>query len=159
RDKPVALTCPRELADVAGRAEPARMPVVKLGGRVETTATERIQDDETDRFLSSTARLGAAAPFQVVSDGRYLVVLRQSIDAAHPDAVFRLADGRSSGNQGGTAAPALVSNTVLCDRFVQAGARLQPVLEVRYQRSRSRPRSAPHPHTLGTTAPAAQPSH
>src|SRR5262249_31007786 len=159
RDKPVALTCPRELADVAGRAEPARMPVVKLGGRVETTATERIQDDETDRFLSCTARLGAAAPFQVLSDGRYLVVLRQSIDAAHADAVFRLADGRISGNQGGTAAPALVSNTVLCDRFVQVGARLQPVLEVRYQRSRSRTRSAHNGDTLGTRDLDGKPFH
>src|SRR5439155_25584155 len=116
------LLFPAELTDVAGTAEPARMPVVRLGGRVETTAGERIQDDETDRFLSSTARLAAAEPFQVLSDGRYLMVLRQSIDAVHPDAVFRLADGRISGGRGSTAAPALVSNTVLCDRFVQVGA-------------------------------------
>ncbi|MEU0688803.1 hypothetical protein [Streptomyces uncialis] len=40
-------------------------------------------------FLSPTARLTAGVPFQVISDGSHVVVLRRAIDAAHTDAVSR----------------------------------------------------------------------
>ena len=35
--------------------------------------------DDLDPVLSTTARLGAAAPFSVVSDGQFLYLFRQSV--------------------------------------------------------------------------------
>ena len=42
------------------------LPVVKLGTTSPVAAASSVGDDETDRFLSSTARLTAAVPFQVL---------------------------------------------------------------------------------------------
>lgn len=137
-----------------------RMPVVKRGGRVEAREDEHLEADEVDAFLSSTARLTAPAPFHVLSDGTYLVVMRQSIGAEHPDAVFQRNGGGASGDPGrddhvkdgaGARVP-LMRDTLLCDRFLLVEGELKPVLETRYRRSRhkSRPDStkdcalAPH---------------
>ena len=76
--------------------------------------------DKTDYFYSSTARLGAKAPFQVLSDGKYIYVFRQSI--AEED----------SNNE----SPAIVNNTLLVDRFILSGTVLKLSREIRYQRSR-----------------------
>ncbi|MFF2024214.1 hypothetical protein ACFVW2_20730 [Streptomyces sp. NPDC058171] len=80
------------------------MPVVKTGGRTEATADEILEPEEIGTFLSSTARLTAPdAPFQVLSDGSRIVVLRQAIAPDHADAVFVLADGAgSTGDRGRT---------------------------------------------------------
>ncbi|MEO1352281.1 MAG: LamG-like jellyroll fold domain-containing protein [Cyanobacteria bacterium J06635_15] len=73
-----------------------------------------------DPFHSSTARLGAKAPFQVLSDGKYIYVFRQSIAA----------------NDANNGIPAIVNNTLLVDRFILSGTALKLSREVRYQRSR-----------------------
>ena len=89
---PTELMFADEIAHVGyGVADQTRLPVVKLGTTSPVAAGVVVRDDETDHFLSSTARLTAAVPFQVLSDGRYLYVLRQAIadptaptlDAAH----------------------------------------------------------------------------
>ncbi|GAA2240006.1 MULTISPECIES: hypothetical protein [Kitasatospora] len=96
-ENPLPLRFPAELARVGyAVAGAVRMPAVKRGGRVEAEPEERLDEDELDPFLSSTARLGAATPFHVVSDGTHLYVLRQSVRADDPDAVFRLSDGTGS---------------------------------------------------------------
>ncbi|WP_380283074.1 hypothetical protein [Kitasatospora purpeofusca] len=155
---PLPLRFPSEVARVGyALTGTVRMPVVKRGGRVEADTPERLDEQELDRFLSSTARLGAAVPFHVVSDGTHVYVLRQSVRADHPDAVFRLADGTgSSGDPARTdyskqagAKVAVVDATLLCDRFVLAGGELKPVLEVRYRRSRHKGRPDSAKDSLG----------
>ncbi|MFF7638236.1 LamG-like jellyroll fold domain-containing protein [Kitasatospora sp. NPDC008050] len=159
-ENPLPLRFPGELARVGyAVAGAVRLPSVKRGGRIEADAAERLEEDELDPFLSSTARLGAAAPFQVVSDGTHVYVLRQSIRADDADAVFRLADGTgSSGDaartdyltRGGGGRAAVVDATLLCDRFVLVGGELKPVLEVRYRRSRHKGRPDSAKDSLGT---------
>ncbi|MEV7939697.1 LamG-like jellyroll fold domain-containing protein [Kitasatospora sp. NPDC088264] len=159
-ENPLPLPFPAELARVGyAVAGAVRMPVVKRGGRVEADPAERLGDDELDPFLSSTARLGAAAPFHVVSDGTHLYVLRQSIRADDADAVFRLADGTGSSADptrtdylagGGAGRTPVVDATLLCDRFLLVGGELKPVLEVRYRRSRHKGRPDSAKDSLGT---------
>ncbi|KXK63691.1 hypothetical protein AWW66_01645 [Micromonospora rosaria] len=157
-DNPPALTFPTEVTEVGfGNGETLAVPAVRLGGRAEVSAGTQLQPEDLDPFLSTTARLGARAPFQVVSDGRYLLLFRQSIDEAHPDALFRLTAGGASADasrtdyaQAGGAKVPLVTRTLLCDRFVQTGATVKPVLEVRYRRSRSKTSPASTGDTLGT---------
>ncbi|MFJ5120492.1 LamG-like jellyroll fold domain-containing protein [Kitasatospora sp. NPDC088548] len=159
-ENPLPLRFPGEIARVGyAVAGAVRMPAVKRGGRVEADRAERLDEDELDAFLSSTARLGAAAPFHVVSDGTHLYVLRQSVRADHQDMVFRLADGSSSSAEParsdyligtGGARAAVVDATLLCDRFVLTGGELKPVLEVRYRRSRHKGRPDSAKDSLGT---------
>ncbi|MER7165791.1 LamG domain-containing protein [Micromonospora sp. NPDC000207] len=166
-DNPPALTFPGEITEVGfGGGETVRVPAVRLGGRAEADADTQLQPEDLDPFLSTTARLGARAPFQVVSDGRYLLLFRQSTDETHPDALFRLTSGNASGDPnrtdysqvGGVKVP-LVTRTLLCDRFVQTGATVKPVLEVRYRRSRSKTSPASTGDTLGTRDLDGNPFH
>ncbi len=109
----------------------------------------------------------ADAPFQVVSDGTHLVVLRQSVGAGHPDAVLVRTGGGSSGDASRTdyvrdavgAKVPLVADTLLCDRFLLAEGELKPVLEVRYRRSRHRTRPHSAKDSLGTADMAGRPFH
>ncbi len=142
-ENPAELPFPREVAKVGyAVVGPTAMPTVKRGG-AEAAATERPTAEETDSFLSTTARLTADAPFHVMSDGTYVVVLRQSINETHPAAVFNLTGGgysadasRNDYTLSGTKKVPLVRDTLLCDRFLLVDGKLKPVLEVRYKRSR-----------------------
>lgn len=143
------------------------MPRVKKGGRVEAGAEEELGTAEEDRFLSTTARLSAAAPFQVLSDGTHLVVLRQAIGAAHPDAVFSLSGGGSSGDTSrgdltvdlaGVRVP-VAADTLLCDRFLLVGGLLKPVTEVRFRRSRHRTEPESAKDSLGASDMDGKPFH
>jgi hypothetical protein len=60
------------------------MPLVALGATTPAPVTTVLRPDDLDPVLSSTARLGAAAPFQVVSDGRYLYLFRQAVTEPTP---------------------------------------------------------------------------
>ncbi|ATL32941.1 LamG-like jellyroll fold domain-containing protein [Streptomyces formicae] len=167
-ENPLALRFPAEITEVGyAVAGATALPVVKRGGRTEAAAGERLGDDGGDGFLSVTARLTAAAPFQVLSDGTHLVVLHQSVGRDHGDAVFALAGGGSAGDAAradlavdreGAKVP-LVSDTRLCDRFLLAEGRLKPVLEVRYRRSRHRTRPHSAKDRLGTTDMEGRPFH
>lgn len=152
-DNPLEVSFPDEIVKVGyAVAGGTAMPVVKKGGRTEVRVREELALEETDQFLSTTARLSAAAPFQVVSDGTHVVILRQAIGTADADAVFALnSGGAASGDAtrtdfvtSGTAKIPVVADTLLCDRFLLVGNALKSVREVRYRRSRhkSLPQSA-----------------
>ena len=155
---PALLPFPGELVDSAPQTTAsAVMPVVKRGSRTEAAQPELLLPADRDPFLSTTARLTAAAPLQAVSDGRYILVFRQSITAADPNAVFQLQGGGLSGDAtrtdyapAGGPKVAAVDASLLCDRFVLVGAALKPVVEVRYQRSRSKFVRASDGDTMGT---------
>ncbi|MFJ8164930.1 hypothetical protein ACIRBY_28955 [Streptomyces sp. NPDC096136] len=78
-----------------------------------------------------------------------MVVLRQSVGAGDPGAVYKLAGGGSWGDAaradyvlgGGREKLPLVRDTLLCDRFVLVDGRLKPVLEAR---STQLPELLPH---------------
>jgi hypothetical protein len=67
-----------------GAGEPLTVPPVRLGSTTPVPAGEPVDPDDLDPFLSSTARLSAAAPFRVRSNGRCVYLLRQAI--TDPDA-------------------------------------------------------------------------
>ncbi len=77
---------------------------------------------KTDLYFSSTARLGAKAPFQAFSDGKYIYIFRQSLAGDDPLNVFSGKDP-------------IVNNTLLVDRFILSGTVLKLSREIRYQRS------------------------
>ncbi|WP_148086060.1 LamG domain-containing protein [Actinocorallia herbida] len=156
-DDPVPLPFPAEIADCDPRVTEVRtMPVVRKRSRAETRP-ELLLPGDADPFLSTTARLTADVPIQVVSDGRYLLVFRQSIADGHADAVYRVRGGGLSGDAGradlelpgGAKSPA-VDASLLVDRYVLVGSELKPVVEVRYQRSRDKTVPASGGDTLGT---------
>ncbi|MER7540792.1 LamG domain-containing protein [Streptomyces sp. NPDC097704] len=154
---PAELAFPRELAEVGYAVVGATaMPTVKRGG-AEAAPGEQPAEEEVDPHLSTTGRLTADAPFQVVSDGTYVVVLRQSVGAGDPEAVYKLAGGGSSTDAsrtdyvlGGGAKVPLVRDTLLCDRFLLVDGWLKPVLEARFKRSRHATRPESAKDSLGT---------
>ncbi|MFD7595696.1 LamG-like jellyroll fold domain-containing protein [Kitasatospora sp. NPDC059812] len=158
-DDPSELRFPSEIAKVGFAVLGAtRLPAVRRGTRTEAPADELLSPEETDAFLSSTARLTAEVPFQALSDGKYLYVFRQSVAVGHEDALLRTGEGTYTsdptsdrlqlvdGQKAGLAVDAL-----LCDRFIVAGAKLLPVPEVRYRRSRHRTIPDSAKDSLGTS--------
>ena len=178
---PQPLTFAGEIASVGfGVADQFALPTVRKGSTTAVPPGQAVRPDETDPFLSTTARLSAAAPFQVLSDGRYVYVFRQAITDPTPDdfnaaqltlldpnatpealqqardiiadhhnmAYVTDASGQPVLDAHGQQIP-LAAGTLLVDRFVLVGTMLQPKLEVRYQRSRSRTRPAGSTDSLG----------
>ncbi|RIK73999.1 hypothetical protein DCC62_16160, partial [candidate division KSB1 bacterium] len=147
---PKELFFPNEIAEVGvGVADQTLLPAVKKGSRTPAAPGTRVREDEKDLFLSSTARLTADAPFQALSDGRHVFILRQAIDANHADMVFKLdADGNPITDANGNPVP-IVDSTLLADRFVLSGTDLKTKMEVRYQRSRSKTRPESRKDSLG----------
>jgi len=141
-DRGKELAFPGELADVGyGVVDQLRLPTVRAGGAPVPPNTP-VRADEIDSYLSSTARLTADAPFQVLADGEHVYVLRQSVAASEQDRIVTV-DGPN-----GAQVP-VVDSTLLVDRFVLAGSELRPTREVRYQRSRSKTRPQSAQDTLG----------
>ncbi|MGK7954003.1 MAG: LamG domain-containing protein, partial [Crocosphaera sp.] len=157
-EDPQLLLFPNEVEQVGySIAGTTAMPVVKRGSRIEATS-EEIQPEEMDLFLSSTARLTANAPFQVISDNKHIFVFRQSIGSEDEDMVFKLANGQASGDNNrpesdyflnkGQKIP-IVENTLLCDRFILSGKELRQKIEIRYRRSRHRTQAAGANDSMG----------
>ena len=120
---PQKLVFPNEIAQVGfGIILNKVLPLVRTNGEPARHISE------VDRFLSTTARLTADAPFQVISDNQYIYLFRQAIPANHPQMVTVL-------NSDGEEVP-IVNQTLLIDRFILAGTELKTVREVRYRRSR-----------------------
>ena len=113
--KPKLLKFPNEIAKL-GYRELSLQAIAEIKG----------SDGKADRFRSSTARLSAEAPFQVLSDGQSIFLFRQSLDRTHKHA-------RQQNEAGETI---LANNNLLVDRFVLVGTELKPKTEVRFQRSR-----------------------
>ncbi|WP_329028284.1 LamG domain-containing protein [Streptomyces sp. NBC_00690] len=158
-DDPSELRFPGEIARVGFALLGAtRLPAVRRGTRTEAAADELLSPTETDTFLSSTARLTAEAPFQALSDGKYLYIFRQSVPAGHEDALVRTGAGTYTGDPDSPGLQlvdgrkvGLANDAVLCDRFIVAGARLLPVPEVRYRRSRHHTMPDSAKDSLGTS--------
>ncbi|MFH8692780.1 LamG-like jellyroll fold domain-containing protein [Streptomyces anulatus] len=167
-ENPAELPFPDEIVKVGYALVGATaIPVVKKGGRTEAAEGQELAPEETDTFLSSTARLTAPAPFQVTSDGTHVVVLRQAVGAAHPDTVFTLTGGGSSGDTtrtdfvtapGGAKVP-VAADTLLVDRFLLVDGRLKPVSEVRFRRSRHKSEPESSKDSLGATDMDGKPFH
>ncbi|AUG82115.1 hypothetical protein CFP65_7541 [Kitasatospora sp. MMS16-BH015] len=130
---------------------------MRRGGRAEEGPEDVFREEEIDPFLSGTARLTAAVPFQAVSDGRHIFVFRQAVDAGHADALVWDEDGQLTGN--GATGTAVADGALLCDRFVLAGGELRPVLEVRYRRSRHRTQPESAKDSLGIKDMDEKPFH
>jgi hypothetical protein len=134
-DKPQELRFPDELGQVGFSAVGVqKMPTVRKNGVIETVA---LDDKEKDLFLSTTARLTADAPFQVLSDEKHVYVFRQAVAYDHPNNI-KLSE-----------TVAVVDRTLLCDRFVLVGGELKPKFETRYQRSRNKDLPADRKDSLG----------
>lgn len=154
-DQPQELEFPKEIAEVGfGLADQLLLPTVKKGSRTPVDPGVVVADNEEDKFLSRTARLTADAPFQAMSDGRFVYVFRQAIAASHPDQIT--VEGPEKRQI------PIVDATLLVDRFVLSGAsgaaqageaapvpQLKLNLEVRFRRSRSKTRPQSTKDSLG----------
>jgi len=148
-DNPNPLPFGNEIAKVGyGIIDPEVIPTVKKGTR-QVVDPSKLRPEEVDPFLSTTARLSADAPFQVISDNQYIYLFRQSIDATHQDNIpVRKDDRQPIFNQTGDTVY-LVDDTLLLDRFVLTGNQLHPKMEVRFKRSRNKYRPQSNKDSLG----------
>ncbi|WP_026732681.1 LamG-like jellyroll fold domain-containing protein [Fischerella sp. PCC 9605] len=136
---PQELIFPNEITQVGFGILPNKvLPTVRSNDQ------PAINPSEIDLFRSTTARLTADAPFQVLSDGQYIYLFRQSIDGNNPDNVTVI----NSDNQ--TPIP-IVNQTLLVDRFILSGTQLKTAREVRYRRSRHKIIKSGAKDTLGAT--------
>jgi predicted nucleic acid-binding Zn-ribbon protein len=127
-NNPKELHFPNEIARVGYAVLPnIQLPIFKKGTRTEAKPGT-LRPEEVDPFLSTTARLTADAHFQVLSDGKFIYVFRQSIGVKHEDMLLSEKEQQNS--------MPLVNETLLLDRFVLSGSELESKMEVRYQRSR-----------------------
>lgn len=126
---------PNELDQVGyGVAKNFQMPLRKKDGSLLDLPKE--QPVLADTFHSSTARLTAQAPFQVLSDGKYIYLFRQALSGEDMQ-VDKIKN------------TPVVNNTLLVDRFILSGTVLMPSREIRYQRSRHKTEPASAKDTLG----------
>ena len=147
---PTELIFPNEIAETGfGIADQTLLPAYQNGSPTPVKPGVRLAPRDKDNFRSTTARLSADAPFQALSDGRYVYLFRQAIDANHSSQVFKQdSAGKPVLDKAGKPVP-LVDATLLVDRFVLAGIVLEPRLEIRFQRSRSKNRPASRKDNLG----------
>ncbi len=148
-ENPKVISFSNEIVQVGyGIVDPVKMPIVKKGSRAEAEPGT-LRPEEIDPFLSTTARFTADAPFDALSDGKYIYIFRQSINPDHEDMVYaRHTDGSPVLDQDSNKVP-LVNDTLLVDRFVLAGTELQAKREVRYKRSRNKYRPQSNKDSLG----------
>jgi len=147
---PSELLFPNEIAETGfGIADQTLLPTYQNGSPAPIKPGVRLAPRDTDFFRSTTARLSADAPFQVLSDGRFVYLFRQAIDGTHSDQIFKQdKTGKPVLDGAGKPVP-LVDATLLVDRFVLVGNVLEPRLEIRFQRSRSKSRPAGRKDNLG----------
>lgn len=180
---PTELIFPNEITEVGfGVTDQTLLPVFKKNGaqpEVMGTILPPGKTDEYDYFKSTTARFSEDAPFQVLSDGRYIYIFRQAINESNTDQMVYVDDSGhtlvemngkkgyvqydqtakknewidktkdKTGNLIPIQAVPLVNATLLVDRFLLTGTKLTPKMEVRYQRSRSKTRPASRKDSLG----------
>ncbi len=142
---PELVSFPNEIAETGfGIADQTLLPQVD-----DQDQAIQAGADNVDNFLSTTARFTANVPFQVLTDGRYVYLFRQAINANDNHQAYKKdEDGNNVLDIAGNPVP-LVNRTILLDRFVLSGTKLQGRMEVRYQRSRSKTRPASRKDSLG----------
>jgi hypothetical protein len=133
---PKILPFPREIAEVGfSIADQTLIPTVA-----------------NQPLASTTARFTADAPFQVLSDGRFIYLFRQAIAATDPQQIFKTdRNNQPILDRNGNKVP-LVDRTLLCDRFILlpgSSATLTLKQEVRFRRSRSKTRPQSNKDSLG----------
>ncbi len=153
-DSPRELPFPREVVEVGyGVVDPVTLPPMLLpspGNPVEVARPEDVLPSELDAFWSSTGRLTADVPFQVLSDDQFIYVFRQAVgrdDGKHPVFV-RDANNEEILDDNEQKVP-LVDRTLLVDRYILSGTTLTLRREVRFRRSRSRTRPQSSKDSLG----------
>ena len=119
---PKELQFPRELAQVGYNVLSNRTIPLR---NAKQEKIEGIDIASSDMFYSTTARLTANEPFQVLSDGQYIYLFRQSVAA-----------NAANNEKVSNTQHAMVDNTLLVDRFILSGTELKRTREIRYQRSR-----------------------
>lgn len=135
-DNPKQMSFPNEIAQVGYAILPnVKMPLVKKGTRQEAIVGT-LRPEEVDPFLSTTARFTAQAPFQVLSDGKFIYLFRQAIDKNHSDMLYKKDKAGNFVLDKAQQKVPLVNETLLVDRYVLSGTELKLKMEVRYQRSR-----------------------
>ena len=147
---PELVPFPDEIAEVGyGVADQTRLPVYKRDKANPEAPGTVVSPNERDDFLSTTARLTAAHPFHVLSDGKHVYLFRQAVAATDDQAlVKRDRDNEVVTDAAGNPIP-LVESTLLVDRFALAGNTLANKREVRFQRSRSKTRPQSRKDSLG----------
>ncbi len=115
---------------------------IKCLGKNNIKLSRKDIKNKTDSFHSSTARFGATAPFQTLSDGKYVYVFRQSIAGDDPKNERSNPDNKDS---------YIVNNTLLVDRFILSGTVLKLSREIRYQRSCHKTEPESRKDTLSAT--------
>ena len=135
-DNPKEISFPNEIAQVGYAILPnVKMGLIKKGTR-EEAKLGTLRPEEVDPFLSTTARFTAQAPFQVLSDGKFIYVFRQAIGKEHSDMLYKKDSAGNFVLDKAQQKVPLVNETLLVDRYVLAGTELKLKMEVRYQRSR-----------------------
>lgn len=135
-DPPKLLQFSREIVEVGyGLIQPTRMPMIKTNGQI-VEPNQAIAPTELDLIASSTARLSADAPFQVLSDGAFLYLFRQSVSKDQVESQIK--------------GVPIVDQSLLLDRFVLVDETLERKQEVRYQRSRHKTEPAGDKDSLST---------
>ncbi|KAL8852450.1 MAG: hypothetical protein Q9221_002680 [Calogaya cf. arnoldii] len=122
-----SLRFPTEVRSVGEEAVPVyQIPALDRTGRPVTQQ----ETNKLNLWLSTSLCLmdRTITNFEVVSDGRYIYLFRQSVKASSMPLHMKTA---------GTALPP-VDNSLLCDRFSLVGASLSGALEVRFRRSRQK---------------------
>ncbi|MBL8329698.1 MAG: hypothetical protein JNJ71_12665 [Rubrivivax sp.] len=150
---PSELPFTNEIADIGfGIADQHRLRVWRVGAAqaepLDTPLPARdakLTPFQTDYFRSTTARLTADAPFQVLSDKRFIYVFRQAVTQGEEGRLFT---GELRANAASPGTP-VVDGHLLVDRFQLIGTVLVPKLEARYQRSRSKTRPQSSKDSLG----------
>jgi hypothetical protein len=115
--EPQLLKFPAEIVQVGfGGYDLTPLPLVKKNGEVVTDRAS-VRPEELDEFCSSTARLSASTPFQVLSDVNYIYLFRQAVAANDENNLpKRYPLGNLVTDQNGNSVP-LVDSTLLLDRF------------------------------------------
>ncbi|MEB3122788.1 MAG: LamG-like jellyroll fold domain-containing protein [Snowella sp.] len=135
-DNPKEISFPNEIAQVGYAILPnVKMGLIKKGTR-EEAKLGTLRPEEVDPFLSTTARFTAQAPFQVLSDGKFIYVFRQAIGKEHSDMIYKKDSAGNFVLDKAQQKVPLVNETLLVDRYILAGTELKLKMEVRYQRSR-----------------------
>ena len=145
---PIELRFPNEISQVGfGLVDPKTLPLTRFGGA--EVGADPVRPEEIDPFLSSTARLTADAPFQVVSDQKHVYVFRQSIGVGDRHSLYaKNVDGEVLTDAEGNPVP-VVNETLLVDRFILVGTQLRMTREVRFRRSRNKVRPLNSKDSLG----------
>ncbi|MGE5659486.1 MAG: LamG-like jellyroll fold domain-containing protein [Actinomycetota bacterium] len=135
-DNPKEINFPNEIVQVGYAILPnVKMPLVKKGTR-EEAKLGTLRAEEVDPFLSTTARFTAQAPFQILSDGKFIYLFRQAISKDHSDMLYKKDKAGNFVLDKAQQKVPLVNETLLVDRYILSGTELKLKMEVRYQRSR-----------------------